>query len=437
MSSSGRLGLGSAVTSGSSSGGGGGGGGGGTSGASPSSSPAPPAALGSLRRRAAEAAAKHNPRRLTRAKEELLKFVAARSDHATTEDELTSLLESAAFDSVLPDLSPDDRVALGRLVANVLDAQAPVAGRSGSSASQAPAAAQSKQVEALLRTASKLSSLHLGDLVAEVAESSPDYGFAVCTFEQLQLSDYLGAGAFGQVMRGSYRGQDVAVKRMMGEEYDEDEFQSFLGEVALLAQLDHPSCVKFHAACVAFPNICIVTEFVAGGDLEHKLHETFEPVDAVLILQDVANAMAYLHSKRIIHRDLKPGNVLLTADGRAKVADFGLAKVREATYVETKCGTPVYVAPEVVRGEPYSDKADVYSYGVLAWEVVARDEPFIEQDYATLMDMIKDIVFNKARPGPMPIRVSPVLQETMYACLDHDVALRPSFAQVCSWIQWL
>ena len=334
---------------------------------------------------------------------------------------------------MLPNLTPEERVALGELVARVLDAQAPAEGRGGATGS---GSAQSKQVGALLRTASRLSMLHLGELGLE-EEADSEYGFAVCSFDELELTDYVGSGAFGQVMRGVYKGQDVAVKRMMGETYEDDEFQAFLKEVSLLAALDHPGVLKFYAASVAYPNVCIVTEYVGGGDLEHKLHETFEVIDSVQIVTDVAGAMAYLHSKRIIHRDLKPANILLTNDGHAKVADYGLAKVREQTYAETRCGSPIYVAVEVVRGEPYTEKADVYSFGVLMWEVFERDEPFNEREYGSLMDLIRDIVYNSARPGPISPRVSPALQQLMYACLDHDVDARPSFEEAYAILRYL
>ena len=83
----------------------------------------------------------------------------------------------------------------------------------------------------------------------------------------------------------------------------------------------------------------------------------------------------------------------------AKIADYGFAKVREQTLAMTQCGTPAYVAPEVVRGEPYSELADVFSFGVLFWESLVRSEPYASVEYANVFDMIRDIIENKVCGG--------------------------------------
>eukprot|EP00300_Choanocystis_sp_HF-7_P006707 c1485_g1_i1.p1 GENE.c1485_g1_i1~~c1485_g1_i1.p1 ORF type:complete len:399 (+),score=83.68 c1485_g1_i1:100-1296(+) len=386
------------------------------------------------RRRAAEAPPMDPEQRaavLVAAQQELIVFLNEKMGKKASPDQLTELLVSEDVMNGMSALSAGDRTRFADLVARCIDCQYASSPSAGST--------RAEQVEALLRTGGKISSLQLPALGSMGKGAALGYDFAVCNFEEISINEVIGAGAFGQVMRGTFKGADVAVKRMvgMGDTGNQDEFQDFLREATLLAKLDHPNCVKFFCATVTFPNVCLVTEYVGGGDLDHLIHETDAALDVVQILRDVASAMAYLHSRRIVHRDLKPGNILITNDGHAKVADYGLAKERTGTYLQTKCGSPVYVGPEVIRGDPYSEAADVYSFGVLAWELSQRAEPFTEKEYETLMDLIKDIVLHGARPGPMADSTPPYVQEMVRACIEREPTKRPPFSQLAAGLQFL
>ncbi len=125
------------------------------------------------------------------------------------------------------------------------------------------------------------------------------------------------------------------------------------------------------------PNLCIVTEYVQQGALKDILHNHSTKLvyqQKLRILQSAAMGINHLHSlsPMIIHRDLKPSNLLVDENWNVKVADFGFARIKEENATMTRCGTPCWTAPEILRGEKYSESADVFSFGIIMWEVRPR-----------------------------------------------------------------
>jgi serine/threonine protein kinase len=144
-----------------------------------------------------------------------------------------------------------------------------------------------------------------------------------------------------------------------------------------------PFFLQFVAACKKPPVFCIITEFMAGGSLRKYLHQQEPhsvPIELVLKLAlDVARGMSYLHSQGILHRDLKSENILLGADMSVKVADFGIS------CLESQCGsgkgftgTYRWMAPEMIKEKHHTRKVDVYSFGILMWEILTSSVPFSE-----------------------------------------------------------
>jgi serine/threonine protein kinase len=122
------------------------------------------------------------------------------------------------------------------------------------------------------------------------------------------------------------------------------------------------------------PNLCIVTEFVQRGALKGVLYDQSIRLpyqQRLRMLHGAALGVGHLHALEpaIIHRDLKPSNLLVDENWNVKVADFGFARIKEENATMTRCGTPCWTAPEILRGEKYSEKADVYSFGIIMWEV--------------------------------------------------------------------
>jgi serine/threonine protein kinase len=186
-------------------------------------------------------------------------------------------------------------------------------------------------------------------------------------------------GAFGRVHKADYLGTPVCVKIISKLSPDEDDYFKFTQrEVAALKSLSHPNLVQFIGASETSKEIWIVTEFVSGGTVRKHLKNFDEDVPwhvRISIALDVASAMAFLHSRQIIHRDLKSKNLLVTDNWRVKLCDFGFArsiKDKKQTKHMTLCGTEEYMAPEVIFGMSYDQRAEVYSFGLLMCEIIVR-----------------------------------------------------------------
>eukprot|EP00727_Mastigamoeba_balamuthi_P001508 m51a1_g11354 putative ctr1-like protein kinase (169) ;mRNA; r:6774-10682 len=155
----------------------------------------------------------------------------------------------------------------------------------------------------------------------------------------------------------------------------------------------HPNVVLFMGACTTDPSrLAIVTEFVSAGSLYtivHKHWRSLRPEWLLRAIYDVALGMAYLHSLSppIVHRDLKPMNILVDGESsRCKLTDFGLSCIRWEDYLTGATGTPIWMAPEVLRNEPYTEKVDVYSFALVVAEVFTHQTPFLEMDVAQLQE---------------------------------------------------
>jgi len=208
---------------------------------------------------------------------------------------------------------------------------------------------------------------------------------------ELLLRECLGAGATAEVHRALWHGTEVAVKRL--RVCARAQFEK---ELHMLHELRHPNLVLFMGAVVASPPM-IICEFCAGGTLFRLLHERPKPAFSWekrhKVALDMAKGMLYLHRRSVIHRDLKSLNVLLAAEvgasgeaPLAKIADFGLSRHMPAAGegpptpgrgpLTQGLGTYLWMAPEVLSGHAYDQRADVYSYAVVLYELACRRLPF-------------------------------------------------------------
>jgi len=201
-------------------------------------------------------------------------------------------------------------------------------------------------------------------------------------FDDLDLGERIGKGNFGEVYKGTYLGTDVAIKKLFF--VDDDFMQKYIErEMDTLTGLSHPNIVQLMGLCIETDDMYIITEFITGGDLRSKLKDKSFEMDWKLrieILRDIALAMNYLHSKSIMHRDLKSHNLLVGENWKVKVCDFGLARSapsegEETNNLMTIVGTNEWMAPEVAMGESYDKSADVFSFGMVIYELITRDKP--------------------------------------------------------------
>jgi serine/threonine protein kinase len=249
--------------------------------------------------------------------------------------------------------------------------------------------------------------------------------------DDVELKDKIGGGGFALVYKGRWRSQDVAVKTMFDPKVDEKMKRDYLDELHTMRALKHPNIVEFLGACTKPPKMCFVME-LCHQSLFNLLHETsaqLKPKHLITWAIDVVSAFVYLHGRSppVIHRDLKSHNLLLARDGRLKLCDFGLVSTRAVT-----AGTPHYMAPELLGGGVYSKKVDVYAFGVLLWEMFAREVPYIGWRAADIKDhVIKGgrLDFPSGHGWP-PLVVSLVKQ-----CWSQDPDERPDFAAILPQLQ--
>lgn len=192
-------------------------------------------------------------------------------------------------------------------------------------------------------------------------------------FGRYRVDKHLGAGAFGSVWRAKHPDIDryVAIKQFRNRERASSA-GGILPELRHGGKLDHPNFVRLEDAGV--DDRWLAFEYIDGGSLDDKIDDDPQWVrdNFFALAHQIASALAYAHSMRLIHRDLKPANILLTIDGKVKIADFGLIReLKGDDLAQTSAGTPLYMAPEVLTGDKYDVGADLHSIGVVFYEMVS------------------------------------------------------------------
>uniref|UniRef100_M1A4W1 non-specific serine/threonine protein kinase n=1 Tax=Solanum tuberosum TaxID=4113 RepID=M1A4W1_SOLTU len=202
-------------------------------------------------------------------------------------------------------------------------------------------------------------------------------------WEDISLKEEIGRGSYGVVYRGIWNASDVAVKVYFGNQCSEETLLDYKKEVEIMKRLRHPNVLLFMGAVYSQDKSAIVTEFLPRGSLFKTLHGNNHLLDfrrRLRMALDVARGMNYLHrwNPPIVHRDLKSSNLLVDKSWTVKVGDFGLSRFKDSTFLTTKSGrgTPQWMAPEVLRDEPSTEKSDVFSFGVILWELMTESIPW-------------------------------------------------------------
>ncbi|XP_035829057.1 mitogen-activated protein kinase kinase kinase 7 isoform X9 [Aplysia californica] len=249
-------------------------------------------------------------------------------------------------------------------------------------------------------------------------------------YQELKFIEVVGKGAFGVVSRAQWRGKDVAVKRIETE----SEKKAFMQELKQLSRVSHPNIVRLYGACREHP-VCLVMEYAEGGSLYNVLHGSgqqplYKAAHAMSWCLQCARGVEYLHNmkpKALVHRDLKPPNLLLITRGTVlKICDFGTACDIQ-THMTNNKGSAAWMAPEVFEGSNYSEKCDVFSWGIIFWEVLTRRKPFDEIGGPAFRIMWA--VHNGRRPPPIQNLPKP-LEILMTRCWSGNPSERPSMAEV-------
>lgn len=205
----------------------------------------------------------------------------------------------------------------------------------------------------------------------------PDDDIWNIDFAELEFTKEIARGSFGKVYKGTYLGVDVAIKQIL--RHNDPAYMKYIErEISVLKGVRHPFIVGFSGVCLHDTGLYIVTEYVDGGDVRNLLKGGNVPWSRrIQVASDLAKAMFYLHSKKIIHRDLKAKNLLIGTDGRLRLCDFGFARLSEFRIKRgmTICGTPGFVAPEIMMGDDYYEACDVFSYGNVLAELITLARP--------------------------------------------------------------
>ena len=240
--------------------------------------------------------------------------------------------------------------------------------------------------------------------------------------DNYQLIDVIGHGGMSTVWLARDRqGREVAVKKLKPELTGNAEFvQRFQNEARAAMRVNNPNVVQTYD----YTDDAIVMEYVRGESLADLLaREGSLPEDVALdVLEQTAHGLASIHRAGMIHRDIKPGNLLITEQGQVKITDFGIAKAASAvplTQTGMVVGTAQYVSPEQAQGNPLGPASDVYSLGVVGYEMLTGHRPFTGDNSVSVA-----IAHINQAPPAMPSTISPQVRELIGICLRKDPGAR-------------
>lgn len=256
-----------------------------------------------------------------------------------------------------------------------------------------------------------------------------------CKYTKRKL---IGTGSYGEawlVERNSDQAIFVAKAMDLGKMSARDKQYAY-SEIKCLANCDHPNIVKYVEDAEENDVLHIVMEFADSGDLDRQIKARaadnmryFQEHEVLFLFLQCCLSLEHIHRHKMLHRDIKGANILLTSNGLTKLGDFGFSHQYEDTVsggvASTFCGTPYYLAPELWNNQRYSKKADVWSLGVLLYEIMALKRPFTANNMKGLMAKV-----NAGEYAPLPTHYSRELQDLVRFILVTDANQRPSIAEL-------
>jgi len=263
-----------------------------------------------------------------------------------------------------------------------------------------------------------------------ILTDEPQFAESHINYNELVFKKQIGKGAFGEVWRGKWHDTDVAIKKLL-DALDEKQQKEFVAEAKVMKSLrNHPNVVLFIGVTRSPYPLCIVTEFLEKGSLQDFLsdHPNLELEIRMNIVRGIARGMLHLHSQNIVHRDLAARNILLTNTLEPKVSDFGMSR-----YVSENTGTTLstigplkWMSPESIVKKKYSLPSDVWSFGVLLFEIFSNREPYPELD---AVQAALQVCEHGLRLTPSD-NTPQIIKDIMFVCFQTDPSKRPFFSQI-------
>ena len=270
----------------------------------------------------------------------------------------------------------------------------------------------------------------MADITSQV---KPELRAFVVNLKDFKMGQQIGTGGFGEVFLATHvpTGKKCAIKRLFAKELKGSDLDLFIREIENLALCDNMFCLPFLGCTLKYP-FSIITQYIPRGSLFNALkHKEGSPdlsgTDKTLIAMGIARGMEYLHKKHIIHRDLKSLNILLDDRLLPIICDFGLSRQDKEEEFKTKdVGTPHWMAPELIETRTYSTKVDVYSFGMLMWEMLTESAPFKGM---TTVQILYAVLKKKERP-PFPSITPKPMKNFINKCWDQDPEKRPTMEEI-------
>ena len=289
---------------------------------------------------------------------------------------------------------------------------------------------QQEQHQVLLLQLASIRGQMKGIIQAKPGEK-PDESKHQIPYFDLVFEQKIASGAFGTVFKGRWNQETVAIKTLSGK-FTEKEEALFAREVAIMSDLRHPHIVSFYGACLEDGHACYVMEHMAKGTLASIVAQGLKAEQQKSLALDIAKGINYLHHRKIWHRDLKSTNILIDAHGVAKLADFGLSKSQAANVhsIQERSTAIQWQAPECLdRGGVYTEASDIYSFGVLLWEIVTGKSP---------SPVKPKELSHYAKTGArekIPANVPLVFAKLIKACWETDPKNRPELKEIMEQLE--
>lgn len=248
------------------------------------------------------------------------------------------------------------------------------------------------------------------------------------------VTERIGSGAFAVVWRAisKWDGSEVAIKEISAETLTSRIRERMQAEINILRRIRHPNIVRLFDVLEDDTSTCLVLEYCAGGDLAGFIKEKGRVREATArrFMQHLGAGLQVLHCSNLIHRDLKPENLLLSTPGKdaiLKISDFGLArKLEPGAYADTVCGSPLYMAPEVLQFQKYDSKADLWSVGAILFQLITGDTPYHGNNHVQILRSMRK--YNDLRfPESMVAELDPYCMDLCQRLLCFDPVKRLFF----------